>query len=100
MSDVYDEFFWASNSRNSRTTQVSMGDLTPNRPYVIYAVEVTRHPDIGRGVPAYIEHHTKYVFFTGRFRQVTNLHIAAMNNEVTSCKIYFVGEFYLFLIDF
>jgi len=48
MADVYDECL--EMEAQSGATQLSMGDLTPNRPYVICAVEVTRHPDIGRGV--------------------------------------------------
>jgi len=82
MADVYDEFL--EMEAQSGATQISMGDLTPNKAYVICAVEVTRHPDIGRGVRASIENNTRYVFFTGRFRQLTDTQIATINSDVAA----------------
>jgi len=82
MSDVYDEFLELE--AQSGATQISMGDLTPNKPYPLCAVKVTCHPDIGRRVRAYGDHDSEYVFFTGRFRQLTDLQIAAVNNDVAA----------------
>jgi len=47
MSDVYDDM--DELEAKSAATQVPLGELVVNRPYPMSAVEVARHPDIGRG---------------------------------------------------
>jgi len=82
MSDVYDEL--NELEAQSAATQVALGDLDVNRPYPMSAVEATRHPDIGRGVRAYILQNTRFVFFTGRFRNLSDVQLAAINADIAA----------------
>jgi len=82
MSDVYEEL--NELEAQSAATQVPIGELTVNRPYSMSAVEATRHPDIGRGVRAFILQNTRFVFFTGRFRMLSDVPLAAINADITA----------------